>query len=149
MWVLPIGAHWIDKCALYPILIRLCQCNIYMMYSQYLNMAAVFIPGLPNLGTDFIWPAPYPLYILLFSAISARNLRSLSSNITVFINCLNTIDTCLDQSNTTWSFCFYTLNTCIHSFNKNAALHFSCNCATLLLLSATHMLLHTTHYFIQ
>ena len=28
-------AHWIDKYALYPILIQLCQCNIYMIYSQY------------------------------------------------------------------------------------------------------------------
>ena len=32
----PIGAHWIDKCVLYPILIPwLCQCNTYMIYSQY------------------------------------------------------------------------------------------------------------------
>ncbi len=30
---------------------------------------------------------------------------------TVFAYCLNTIDTCLDQSNKTWSFCYYTLNT--------------------------------------
>ena len=69
--------------------------------------------------------------------------------ITVFANCLNTIDTCLDQSNTTWSFCYYTLNTCNHILNKSSALHFSCNCATHLLLSATHLLLHTTHYFIH
>ena len=69
------------------------------------------------------------------------------SDITDVFNCLNTIDTCLDQSKATWSFCYYTLNTCNHSLNKSAALHFSCNCATHLLLSATHLLLHTTHYF--
>ena len=69
--------------------------------------------------------------------------------ITVFANCLNTIDTCLDQSNTTWSFCYYTLNTCNHTLNKGAALHFSCNFATHLLFSATHLLLHTTHYYIH
>ena len=33
-------------------------------------------------------------------------------NITVFTHCLNTIDTCLNQSNITWSccYCYYTLN---------------------------------------
>ena len=33
VWVSPIGAHWIDKYALYPILIR-CVNAIYMIYSQ-------------------------------------------------------------------------------------------------------------------
>ena len=33
VWVSPIGAHWIDKYALYPILTR-CVNAIYMIYSQ-------------------------------------------------------------------------------------------------------------------
>ena len=86
---------------------------------------------------------------LLVNTFIRQAIFNFDWDITVFFNCLNTIDTCLDQSNTTWSFCFYTLNTCNHSLNKSAALHFSCNCATHLLLSATHLLLHTTHYFIH
>ena len=68
---------------------------------------------------------------------------------TVFFNCMNTVDTCLDQSNTTWGFCYYTLNTCNDTLNKSAALNFSCNCATHLLLFAAHLILRTTHYFIH
>ena len=44
-------------------------------------------------------------------------------------------------------FCFYTFNTCNYTINISAALHFSCNSATHLRLSATHFLRHTTNYF--
>ena len=48
--------------------------------------------------------------------------------ITVFAHSLNSIDPCLDQSNTTWRFCYYTLNTCNHTFNKCFALYLQfCN----------------------
>ena len=68
-------------------------------------------------------------------------------NLTVLFNCLNTIDTCLDQSNTNLSFCFYTL-TFLSCSGQIRPISISINhkyCVLHLFVSRAYDILHTRH----
>ena len=116
---------------------------MYSQWSDYMFIWVVF-------ANNRLIVRSIPPVLIWFKILSDYMIHFLSDyflgDFTVFANCLNTIGTCLDQRNTTWSFGNYTLNTCNHTLNKSAALHFSCNWATHLLLSSTYLLLHTISY---